>query len=95
MPNKLKPPILDIETSDPEASRKYKHWKRVFEAFLEMEAKDADKPEDINKLNYLISFVNHNIYEMVEEANSYEEAEKLLSETFVQSKNVLYTSFGR
>ena len=91
MPNKLKPPILDIETSDPEASRKYKHWKRVFEAFLEMEAKDADKPEDINKLNYLISFVNHNIYEMVEEANSYEEAEKLLSDTFIQTKNVLYT----
>ena len=91
MPNKLKPPILEIETGDPEASRKFKHWRRVFQAFIEVEQKEAEKPEDVNKLNYLISFVSHNIFEIIEDAASYDEAEKLLSDTFVQTKNALYT----
>ena len=56
-----------------------------------MEEKEADKPEDVNKLNYLISFVSHNIFEIIEDAASYEDAEKLLSDTFVQTKNALYT----
>ena len=90
MPDEMKSPVLDTETGDPEASRKFKLWKRQLQASMEVERNKAEKPEDMNKLNHLIAFVSQNIFEIIEEAGSYDYAEKLLSDTFIQTKNILY-----
>ena len=83
----LKPTVLDIETSDPEANKKYKHWLRCFTSFVAAQ----EDPTKVNKLDYLVSLVSHNIYEFIEEATDYAAAETILNGLFVKAPNVLYS----
>lgn len=83
----LKPEKLDLESSDPEASKKYKHWLRCFKSFCAAQ----EDPSKINKLEYLISLVSHNIYEIVEECETYEAAVKILDASFIKKSNLLFS----
>ena len=88
----IKPDKLDLEPSDPESSKKYKHWIRVFNAFVSAEESAVkEKDTTVNKLDFLIALVNHSIYEVIEDASTYEDALKLLEDMFIQQKNILYT----
>ena len=71
----LAPEKIDFNTSDPEASKKWSHWKRCLTVYLES-IEDPQKP--INKLNYLIRNVSHEQYEIIEEAKDFKEAIELL-----------------
>ena len=85
--NSLAPEKLDFSTTDPEASKKWAHWKRCFTAYLES-IEDTAKP--IKKLNYLIRNVSHEQYEIIEEAATYDEAITLLDSIYKVKINILY-----
>ena len=85
--NSLAPDKIDFNNTDPEASKKWAHWKRIFTAYLES-IDDENKP--INKLNYLIRNVNHEMFELIEEAKDYDEAIKLIEKVYKKEVNILF-----
>ena len=83
----LAPEKIDFNTSDPEASKKWSHWKRCLTVYLES-IEDPQKP--INKLNYLIRNVSHEQYEIIEEAKDFKEAIELLDSIYKKKINILF-----
>lgn len=83
----LRPERLDFEPSDPEASKKWAHWKRCFISFIN----SIDTPEKpVNKLDYLIQLIGHTHYELLEDADNYDSAVATLDGIFKKKINVLY-----
>ena len=87
MERSLRPERLTLEASDPECSKRWAHWKRVFNSYI-TSIDSVEKP--INKLDYLVSLVSHTIFELIEEAIDYTEALNILEETFKKDVNILF-----
>lgn len=83
----LKPEVFSTEPSDPEAAKKYNHWQRCATAFLNS-IDDEKKP--INKLEVFVQLVDHNVYALIEDADTYDEAVNILKGAYVKTQNILY-----
>jgi len=81
----IKPQQLNIDPISPAARKEWVHWLKVFENFIEI-AKVPD--EDVLKV--LISFLSYSVYEFIEECSSYEDAIKVLNETYSKPLNVIF-----
>ena len=83
----LRPDTFDTDPSDPEASKKFQHWLRCSESFINS-LNTADAP--VNKLEVLIQLVSHTVYDIIEESSSYDDAIKALKAVYIKTPNILY-----
>ena len=75
MDRALRPEKLDFDPSDPEISKKWSHWKRCFNVYINSITTEANP---VNKLDYLVGLVSHNLYELIDEAATYQPAIDIL-----------------
>lgn len=83
----LKPDKLDLESSDPDSTKKFKHWKRCLNSFIKC-IDSKEKPVD--KLDILIQSVSYAVYETVEEAETFDDAIEILQGLYVKETNLLF-----
>ncbi|XP_004208920.1 uncharacterized protein LOC101241082 [Hydra vulgaris] len=81
----LKPTRLDLDHNAPTASKQWKHWKRTFENFIEDCGEDAP-----DKFRSIINFVSSNVYDYIEECDSYESVIETLENLYVKTPNEIF-----
>ena len=65
----LKPEHFDASPNSAEAAKQWPHWLITFENFLA-----ALPQQGLNKLRVLVNYVSPDVYELIGEAETYEEA---------------------
>ena len=83
----LKPQVFETEPSSPTAAKQWNHWLKTFENFIAAIATLNNEP---NKLTTLINYVNHDVYDLISECTSYDDAIETLRNIYVQPKNEVF-----
>ena len=80
-----KPSRLDADPSSPYGAKQFKHWLRVFTGFLERCEATAAAQEALapNRLQFLFTYVSADVYEHVEDCETYDEAIQKLRNIFI------------
>ena len=96
----LKPQIFNADPGDPFAYKHYKHWIKTFTSFantveqslrLPAAEQNADAPyRVVDKLALLHCYLSPEIFDLVEESATYDEAKTMLDQTFLKQKNATY-----
>ena len=82
----LKPAVFDKDpNSPPTASKEWTHWFRTFSNFL-----TAIEDHHPDKLNTLINYIDHNVYDYISECNNYDSVIEILKNLYVKPKNVVF-----
>ncbi|XP_012563224.2 uncharacterized protein LOC100214858 [Hydra vulgaris] len=81
----LKPTRLDLDHNAPTSSKEWKHWKRIFENFIEDCGEDAP-----DKFRSIINFVSSNVYDYIEECDSYESVIETLENLYIKTPNEIF-----
>ena len=81
----LKPAVFDKDPNSPTASKEWTHWFRTFSNFL-----TAIEEHHPDKLNMLINYIDHNVYDYISECSNYESAIEILKNLYVKPKNVVF-----
>ena len=79
------PDKLTTEANDPSAEKQYKHWKKTFDNFILDCGEEAP-----DKLRCLTKYVSADIYEYFAESATYEDAEEVLNNLYLQPKNEIF-----
>ena len=82
----LRPERFDVEPCEAGATKKYLHWLRTFQNFVNSLSPDQQE----NNLNLLINFVSPSVFEIISEASSYDEAIGLLNNLYNKPKNEIF-----
>ena len=97
----LKPQILNADPGDPFAYKHYKHWIKTFTSFAdaveqslrlptaEQNADDLDRVVD--KLALLHCYLSPEIFDLIEESATYDNAKTVLDQTILKQKNATYS----
>ena len=64
----LQPERLDLDPTEPDADKKFKHWMKTFTNYI------AGLDANDNKLGTLMNFVGHQAYALIEEDTTYDNA---------------------
>ena len=80
----LKPRIFDTEHTAPDATKQWKHFHRTFQNFL------TAVQGNENRLQLLQNHVSPEVYTLIEECESYEQAITLLKRLYVKTPNAVY-----
>ena len=80
----LKPERLEIEPTDPDATRKFKHWLATVKNYI------SSLDATANKLHTLINFVGHQSYTYIENETTYEDALRKLKSQYEKPVNSIY-----
>ena len=88
----LKPVRFDADPHSPKAAKQLKLWLKVFTDFLERcasaaEAQEAPAP---NQLQILFAYVSADIYEYIEDCESFDAAIAKLKTIFIKPPNVIF-----
>ena len=83
----LRPEKLDIDRHTPEAAAIYRFWERTLENLVKSSFNEKTEEE---KLQVLTQYLTYKTFPIIEDAEKYTEALKLLSEHFIKAKNVCY-----
>ena len=103
----LRPKILEIETTLPNAEKLYRHWKTTFENFLSNSlpavadgtvgdaislaaAATARAENECKKLQALVNNVSSNIWELINDCESYVAAIAVLDAAFIRPTSIVY-----
>ena len=81
----LKPDRFSVEPGAADAERSWKHFFRTFQNFI-----DAVPGEYVNKLSLLCNCISSEVYSLVEEAHSYEDAIITLKRLYIKPVNTVY-----
>ena len=82
----LRPERLNLDPNSPAASKQWKHWFQTFSNFM-------NEINPGNKLQVLISFVSHDVFEFMSEATDYSDAVKILEAIYVKPKNEIFARY--
>ena len=82
MSSGIKPKVLDLDPNSDNAMKQWKHWRRTFENYIEV-----DEVKDEHKLKYLVSCVSADVYDYIEEITTFDAAVELLQNLFVRKPN--------
>ena len=85
MDNVLKPECFDASPNSAESAKQWRHWLITFENFLV-----ALPQEELNKLRVLINCVSPDVYELIGEAETYEEAINKLTTLYVKTPDEIF-----
>ena len=83
----LRPAKFDAEPNSPDAGKKFKHWFKTLENVILGQAQEV---EAVNKLRLLCTYVSADVYEMIEDCESYDVAIEKLRGIYVKSPNVVF-----
>ncbi|XP_076803121.1 uncharacterized protein LOC143447076 [Clavelina lepadiformis] len=87
----LKPAKLEVDINCETASKLWKHWKRTFDNFLaELAQEQISTAPPINKLQLLTNFVSAEIFEFIEDCNTYDSAVEILQDLLVKKPNEIF-----
>ncbi|CAK8690382.1 unnamed protein product [Clavelina lepadiformis] len=87
----LKPAKLEVDINCETACKLWKHWKRTFDNFLaELAQEQISTAPPINKLQLLTNFVSAEIFEFIEDCNTYDSAVEILQELLVKKPNEIF-----
>ena len=81
----LKPSRFCADPSDPSASKVFRHWYKTFENFVNYGANG-----NLDRLSLLVNYVSAEVFELIEDAQTYEEAVKTLKDTFLKPPNEIF-----
>ncbi|XP_047137598.1 uncharacterized protein LOC124814090 [Hydra vulgaris] len=81
----LKPTRLDLDHNAPTASKEWKNWKRTFENFIEDCGENAP-----DKFRSIINFVSSNVYDYIEECDSYESIIETQENLYIKTPNKIF-----
>ena len=70
----LRLPIFDADASNSESLSKWKHWKKIFESYVQRIVDITGQ----DKLDMLLSLLDTLVYVHISESQSYEDAIRLL-----------------
>ena len=83
-PTHLKPERLELDPSEANADKKFKHWIRTFRNYSNF------IQDEEGKLNLLINYVGHEAYALIENDTTYEAAINTLQSAYTKEINVIY-----
>ena len=83
---------LDTDPSSPKGAKQFKHWLRVFTAILERCEATAAAQEALapNRLQILFTYVSADVYEHVQDCETYNNAIQKLRNIFIRTPNVVF-----
>ena len=80
----LKPAIFDTDHNSPDAAKQWKHFYRTFQNF-------SNSVEDNNiRLQLLINHISADIFQLIEECQTYEQAITTLKRLYIKPPNTVY-----
>ena len=87
----LKPAKLSIDPNSPAASKEWKHWIRTFRGYVRRFVISASEEEaDTDKLEALFNCATPEVFEYIDQCESYEEAEAVLQNLYVKQPNDIF-----
>ena len=93
----LKPARFDAQPDSPKAAKQLKHWLKVFTGFLERYEEHnrdgenaAQEPDQNQRLQVLFTFVSSDVYEYIEDCDTYDAAIAKLKSIYIKSPNVIF-----
>ena len=99
----LSPKVFEMDSNDPNTEKLYKHWKMTFTNYLETLIPDIpeDAPNAANqqatverkKLFALFNNILLDIFDIVSEAQNYNNAIQLLDSAYIKPASVVYNRF--
>ena len=82
----LKPERFSTEPNSVKSDQEWIHWLRTFENFIQ----HLEDATDAGKLQLLINYVSHSVYEFISECRSYDEAKNILQTIYVRPHNEIF-----
>ena len=82
----LRPNRFGSSPVDDNASKDFEHWLRTVEGYIEVLPSSG-----LNKFQVLINFVEANVYDLISDCNSYEDAIILLKDQYIKPTNVIFS----
>ena len=95
----LCPERFTTEPSDPDAEKRYRHWKMTFSNCLTTSlpavptddtAATVRASNEQKKLFGLHNNISHSIYELIADATSYDAAITILDNTYIKPTSIIY-----
>ena len=77
---------MTIDPSSPDALKTWRHWKRTLDFFIESLPQNPPP----NKLATLVNYVGPSIYELIADSTSYQDAIKILTDSYDKPKNTVF-----
>ena len=81
----LKPKEFDTDHNAPDATKKWKYFFKTFQNFLA-----SVESEDDKKLELLTNHISHDVYTIIENCLTYEQAVTALKKAYVKPVNTVY-----
>ncbi len=89
----LKPPKLAIDPNEVSAAKEWKHWVRTFRSYMNRYVVSSPELADAEMLEALNSLATADVYEYVENCETYDQAERLLQKLYVKEPNEVFARF--
>lgn len=86
MNKSLRPQVFAADASSQEGPRKWLHWRRTFESYVNR----LENATDIDKLDVLINLVDTNVYSYISECTTYADAITKLNRAYVTPINEVF-----
>ena len=81
----LKPEHFDVSPSASNAAKLWRHWLATFENFIV-----AIEIEKLNKLTVLTNYISADVYELINEAVSYDDALVILRAAYARTSSEIF-----
>ena len=90
----LKPSKLAIDPNGPSAAKDWRHWIRTFRSYVSRFAGETSGDEaDAEKLDALINCASSEVFEYIDDCQTYAEAEELLQKLYVKEPNEVFARY--
>ena len=87
----LKPSKLAIDPNGTSAAKEWKHWVRTFRSYVSrFAAVSSNEEADAEKLAALINCATPEVFEYIDDCETYVEAEALLQKLYVKQPNEIF-----
>ena len=86
----MKPEKLSLDPNSFTASKEWKHWKKTFQNYL---STFTEQNEDIDKLKVHTNYLSFEVYDYVDECETYDDAEACLEALFVKKPNEVFARY--
>ena len=90
----LKPSKLDMDPNGPSAAKEWRHWIRTFRSYVSRFVdKTSEDEADEEKLAALINCASPEVFEYIDDCQTYDEAEELLKKLYVKEPNEIFARY--
>lgn len=85
----MPPTRLNLEAGSPSASKKWRQWLEAFESDVEKRDALLPKGRSVNRLTALCNCVSNEVYEYIEDCDTYKDAIETLNNLYAEPPNEL------